>query len=190
MTTTMKRLLLISGLLLVSLLAGAQRTSSGERQIAVTAGTTFSHYGAEVFYGQYLLRGYWFGGLGFHNRLEIDAPSGEKVFFPRLQGRGGYMYRLLSTYNRALSLYGGGDAFVGVEMLDLYRTLSPTTLQSFHNSGFHDYQFIYGVAPRLEVELFLSPSLALLAGGRAPLCFGSPFPVLGWEVTAGAKVNF
>ena len=104
----MKRLLLISGLLLVSLLAGAQRTSSGERQIAVTAGTTFSHYGAEVFYGQYLLRGYWFGGLGFHNRLEIDAPSGEKVFFPRLQGRGGYMYRLLSTYSRALSLYGGG----------------------------------------------------------------------------------
>ena len=186
----MRRLLLTAGLLLVSLLSVAQRTSSGEHQIAFTAGTTFSHYGGEVLYGRYLLRGYWFGGLGFHNRIEIDAPSGEKVFFPRLQGRGGYMHRLLSTYSRALSLYGGGDAFIGVEMLDLYRTLSGATLRSFHNSGFHDYRFIYGVAPRLELELFLSPSFAVLAEGRVPLCFGSPFPVLGWELSAGARVNF
>ena len=186
----MKRILLIAALLLAPIITDAQRTSRGESQIAFSGGTTLSHWGGEVYYGQYLLRGFWFGALGFHNRIEIDAPSGETVFFPRLQLRGGYLFRLLSSYKRSVCLYGGADAFIGMEMLDLYGTLSDSTLQSFYNSGFHDYQFIYGAAPRLELELFLFPTVALILQGRAPLCFGSPFPVLGWELSAGVKVNF
>ncbi len=168
----------------------AQRTSNGERQLSLSGSYTFSHWGGELYYGQYLLSGYWLGGIGFHDRIEVDAPSGETVHYPRLQGRGGYMYRLLGNYSRSLNLYVGGDAFIGVEMLDLFGLLSAPTRQSYYKNGFHDYQFIYGCAPRLELEYFPFPTLAAVVGGRAPLCFGSPFPLLGWEVSVGLKINF
>ena len=170
--------------------ARAQRTSAGEDQIALSFGTTFSSLGGELLYGQYLLRGYWMAGLGFNDRIERDIPSGETVAYQRLQARGGYMFRLLSSYTRGINLYGGGDAFLGVEMLDGFHHLTQTTLKAYHNNGYNDHQFIYGFAPRLELELFLSPAFALLVEGRAPVCFGSRFPVLGWELGLGAKVNF
>ena len=188
----MKRLLPILGVLLLlgSVPALGQRTSKGESQISLTGSSTLSHWGGELYYGRYLLRGYWLAGAGFHNRIELDAPSGETVHYPRLQARGGYMHRLFGSYSRAFNLYVGGDAFIGVEMLDLFGTLSETTLRAYHRSGFNDFQFIYGAAPRVELELFLLPTVALVAGGRAPPTFGSPFPTLGWEVSAGAKLNF
>ena len=171
-------------------LSRAQRTSFGESQIAASFTATFSHVGGELSYGQYLIRGFWLTELGYHNRIERDIPSGETIYYPRVQLRGGYMYRLLSNYPRSLNFYGGGDAFIGVELFDVYRTLSESTRQAYYYNGFHDYQFIYGVAPRLELECFLAPSVASLLRVRVPLCFGTPFPTLGWEVGIGAKVNF
>lgn len=168
----------------------AQRTSDGERAIALWGGTTFSSWGGELYYGEYLLPGYWFAGAGLHDRLERDIPSRETVHYPRLQARGGFMYRLLSDYSRSVNLYIGGDVFIGVEMLDWFRRMSPTTRQAFYNNGYRDYQFIYGTAPRAELEFFLLPSIALVAGGRFPFCFGSPFPTIGWELSIGAKLNF
>ena len=186
----MRRIFFISVLLLASLAAGAQRTSRGEREITLSGGSTLSHWGGELSWGQYLLGSCWFAGAAFHNRVERDVPSGETVFFPRLEARGGYLWRLLSSYDRAVSLYGGADAFIGVELLDLYGTLSAPTLRALENSGYRRYQFIYGAAPRLELELFLLPAAALVAGGRVPLTFGTPFPWLGWELSAGVRINF
>ena len=188
----MRRAFLISLLLLLLLPLGvrAQRTSSGEQLLALTAGSTLSHWGGELLYGQYLLRGCWIAGAAFHDRTERDAPSGETVHYPRLETRGGYLYRLAADYSRRLNLYVGGDAFVGVEMLDLFRTLSETTLRSLHGGGLNDYQFIYGAAPRIELELFVLPSHALTSGARVPLTFGSPLPLIGWELTAGVRINF
>lgn len=186
----MKRFLLITAFLLCCLIAGAQRTSRGMGEITLTAGSTLSHWGGELTYGQYLMSSYWFSGVAFHNRFEWDIPSGEKIHFPRLEARGGMLYRLLSSYNRAVSLYVGGDVFLGMEMLDLYGTLTEPVRRSLLNNGYKPYQFIYGTAPRVELELFLSPSFALVAGGRAPLTFGTRFPLLGWELSAGGRLNF
>ena len=186
----MKRHLILPLLLLCSLTAGAQRTSDGERLLSLSGISTLSHWGGEVVYGRYFLRGYWIAGAALTDRVERDVPSGETVHYPRLEGRGGCLYRLAGGYSRRLNLYVGGDAFVGVEMLDLHGILSETTLRTLHNGGVNDYQFIYGAAPRVELELFLLRTLALTAGGRAPLTFGSPLPLLGWEVSAGLRLNF
>lgn len=159
-------------------------------ELSLTAGSTLSHWGGELSYGQYLLSSYWFGAAAFHDRIERDVPSGEKIHFPRLEARGGMLYRLLSSYNRAVSLYVGGDAFIGVEMLDLFGTLSPPVRRSLLNNGYKSFQLIYGAAPRLELELFLSPRFALVAGARAPLTFGTRFPLIGWELSAGGRLNF
>lgn len=186
----MRRIVLTALLVLSALTAGAQRTSRGMSQVTLLGGSTLSHWGGELSYGQYLLRSCWMGAVAFHDRIERDAPSGETVHYPRLEGRGGLLYRLLSSYDRAVSLYVGGDAFIGVEMLDLFGTLSAPTRRALERSGLRPYQFIYGAAPRVELELFLSPSVALIAGGRAPFTFGSPLPLIGWELSLGGRVNF
>lgn len=186
----MKRALLISLLLLAVLPAAAQRTAIGMRQLSLGVGTTLSHLGGELSFGTYLPYGYWLAEAGFHDRMERDAPSGEAVHFPRVTLRGAYMQRLLSTYSRSLVLYGGADAFLGLEHFDCFHTLSAPVLQGFRNKGFTDVRFIYGAAPRLEMEWFLFPWTALILRGRCPFTIGTPFPLIGWEITAGVKFNF
>ncbi|MBP3257976.1 MAG: conjugal transfer protein TraO [Bacteroidales bacterium] len=188
MTRTL--LALILPLILVTLHpASAQRTAVGSSQVTLSCGTTLSHLGAEASYGAYLLRGYWMGGVAFHNRVERDSPSLERVFYPRLELRGGYMHRLLSSYSRSVSLYLGAEAFVGVELLDLYGTLSGPTRSSLLGSGLREVQFIYGAAPRADLELFVSARLAIILSARMPLAFGSPLPLLGWELSGGLRLN-
>ena len=149
--------------MLVPLAAGAQRTSRGEREITLSGGSTLSHWGGELSWGQYLLSSYWMAGAAFHNRVERDIPSGEMVFFPRLEARGGYLWRLLSSYNRAVSLYGGADAFIGVELLDLYGTLSAPTLRSLENSGaagYYEYNRSLNTHMGSDAMIFSSSSAA------------------------------
>ena len=168
----------------------AQRTSNGTSALSLTAGTTLSGLGGEIAYSRYLTSACWMAGTAFNDRVERDVPSGELVRYPRWEIRGGFSYRLLATYSRSLNLYAGGDAFIGLEMLDLFRTLTPPTAQAYANAGYNDICFIYGAAPALETELFLTPRLALILRGRMPLTFGTPFPLIGWEVGAGLKLNF
>lgn len=195
MERLMKRAIIFCLLPAVLLLLGghplmAQRTSVGESALSLSGGTTLSGWGGEAAYGRYLLGGFWMGSLAFHDRRERDIPSGEAVRFPRLELRGGYMQRLLGSYSRALSLYAGGDGFIGLEMLDLFRTLTPPTLSALRGGGLKDITFIWGAAPRVELEWFPFRSAALILGARMPFTFGSPFPVIGGEISIGLKVNF
>lgn len=167
----------------------AQRTSFGTGALSLTAGTTLSGAGGGLSYSRYLGSSFWSAGTAFHDRTEKDIPSGEILHYPRWELRGGYSYRLLATYSRSLNVYAGGDVFIGLELLDIFRTLSPPTARSYANAGYTDIRFIYGTAPAVETELFLSPRLALVLRGRMPLTFGTPFPLIGWELGAGLKLN-
>ena len=102
----------------------AQRTAYGERMLSLKGAWTISSLGEELQYGQYLMNGFWFGGLNLSNRQEKDEPTSERVHFPRLQLNGGYMFRLFGSRTRAINIYGGGDAFIGVEMFDFWKTLT------------------------------------------------------------------
>lgn len=175
-------------------LSSAQRTAYGERQISVNANWTVSSFGGEAYFGQYLTMGYWFSGLGYNNRLEIDAPTGEKIHFPRLQFFGGYMYRLYGTKIRNFNIYAGGDFFIGAEILDAYKTLTEPTKKSLLEAGMNEVKFIYGPAIRAEAELFVSDTFAITAKARVPFCLNTNFSVLSLpcllELSVGARVNF
>ncbi len=169
----------------------AQRTSYGESALSISGGTTVSSFGGEVMYGYYLHSGYVFGDINFANRMEIDKLSNEQIHYPRLQFEGGYMFRFWANHSRSVNFYGGLSAFIGIELFDLYKTLSEPVRQSLLINGYKTTQFIYGTSPRLEAEFFVLPSFALIIKGRVPvICFNTKFPMVGWEAQAGVKINF
>jgi len=174
-------------------LANAQRTAYGERMISIDVSLSQfnrTSLGAGLSYGQYLLNSYWFGGLNFVNRVEIHSASGEAVNYPRLQGFGGYMYRLLGSRSRQVNLYGGGDLFIGGEFFDLFKTLTGPTRKAYLEGGVKEAKFIFGLSPRLEGEFFISSAVAITAGIRVPFCILTNFDIPGVEMSLGARVNF
>lgn len=174
--------------------ASAQRTAYGEKQLSVSANWTISSLGAEAYYGEYLLYGYWFAGANFNDRFELDGPSQENIHFPRMQAFGGYMGRLYGSRSRSFNLYAGGDVFLGMEVLDMYKTLTAPTMKALLENGLSETRFIYGVALRLESEAFLSPALAVTPRIRIPFCLGTNMSVMDaytlFEIGVGLKYNF
>ena len=106
-------------LLFFSLLpASAQRTISGQPSLGLSARYNGSSVGAEAFYSQYTLSGFWEAGLSgdkYMARLSI----GHNLDYMDIAAKGGYSFRLVGTRSRSLSLYAGGGAFIGVEWLDV-----------------------------------------------------------------------
>lgn len=186
----MKKLFAFTLLISLTLTAAAQRTAKGERMAYAQLNWTVSSVGIGAGMGQYTVYGYWFGELAFNNRLELDAISSEKIYYPRLNAAGGYMYRLLNDHRRTINFYGGGDAFLGLEFLDLYRTLSTPVRESLLVNGYKESPLIYGFSPRAELEWFAFPYVAVILNVRIPIAFGSKFPVLGMEIGLGARYNF
>lgn len=180
--------------------AHAQRTAYGERLISVSAHVTqFGPYslGTEAMFGKYLLSGYWFGALGFSNRCELDSVTSESIFYPRAEVYGGYMQRVFGSRERNFNFYGGLDIFLGAEMFDLFRTLASATKQALYSVGINDYSIVYGLSPRLEMELFISHLFAVTASVRIPVCFNTNFSVSdaikvapGVEAGIGLRLNF
>lgn len=169
--------------------AAAQRTSYGEWMLSASVGTSFSHMGGAITFGMYQLPGYWFGEVNFMNRLDIPSNLNEKVYFPRLEAEGGYMFRIFADYNRVFNLYGGAGAFVGIELLDLYKTLTSASYNALIKGGYNEYQFVYGFSPRLEAEFFVLPALAIIGNIRLPFEFNSPFSIPKGENSSSKKVG-
>lgn len=185
-----KRVIIALLLLASTLSANAQRTAVGMNQISASANWNISSLGGEILYGHYLAHGYWFGNVGFSDRAEKDVQLSETVHHQRLQVGGGYMARLYGTKTRNLNIYGGGDTFIGAEMLDAFRNLTPSARQSFYTAGFTDFRFIYGLSARLEAEYFPINNLAIIGLIRVPLYLNTKFSLLGIEMGVGARVNF
>ena len=104
------------------------------------------------------------------------------------------MWRAYFTRSRSFNVYVGADLFMGAELLDMYYQLTAPTYTSLTNSGYSAASFIFGAAPRVELEWFLTPYFALTAAGRFAFTSGSqrslPLHCLRPSLSAGLRVNF
>lgn len=172
----------------------AQRTAEGS--ILIGASQMVSAYsipsgGMDICAGGYLSNSLWKAGVravDWNHRISSDTGAAHDELFDHIAWSlyGGWRYRLLCTYNRALSLYLGGDAFIGLNQYEALRKL-PDEL----STGLPGYEFIYGVCPEAELEIFVSRSVALTLGAQLPVTLGSSLKSDKWNLTGsiGTRIN-
>lgn len=165
---TFKYLSLSLALLLSAFTASAQRTMPG--QIFVDASFAWP-VSVRIGSGGYMIPGFWDAGVEALRMRKSLAREDEVLETHldvwQLKAYGGYRHRLVSTRSRIFSLYGGGDAWVGVEVFDPFKKLPSDIV--FNMST--DPSFVFGITPVLEMELFLGSHFAFVLGGRASAAF-------------------
>lgn len=187
--------------------ASAQRTAKGEPFLSggwSAPLTGMLSHGGYIDYGRYALDWYWKAGVSVQDYLYSgmaalpDAqgnpeliPGTECLFdYTHFTAHGDFMYRLAGTYSRRLSLYGGAGVFAGFCDYEMFRPLPEGS------GGFGtDAEFIYGMRPAVEMELFVLGKAALTLGVSLPLTPGTTFQavygpgLLHINGSAGVRVN-
>ena len=179
-------LVIIACLLACSQSLSAQRTANGQSMVSISAAPSMlrpHEVGAMLSYGQYLLEGYWTAGAqgGMHT---LVISSGTRMRYLDMIFGGGYMHRLVGTRSRRISLYAGGEAFLGFETYDPMSEL-PSNIDTGLPSG----SFLYGIAPQVVAEIFLTGKLALVAGCSSPINFSSPITMVRPNLIVGLRMN-
>ena len=177
---------IISCLMMCSQSLSAQRTANRQSMVSMSAVSSLlrpQEVGAAVSYGQYLLEGYWTAGAkgGMHS---LVTSSDIRMRFLDMTFSGGYMHRLVCTRSRSISLYAGGEAFLGFETYDPMNEL-PSNIDTGLPSG----SFLYGIAPQVVAEFFLTGKLALVAGCSSPVNFSSPITMVRPNLILGLRMN-
>lgn len=146
--------------------------------------------GATLGAGGYTISGYWCAGaegLLMRRSLAMGGEAmAEHLDIYHLKARGGYMYRFVGTRSRAVNLYGGGEAWVGLETLDPFHTMPDDIVLSIDDGN----SFVFGVTPRLEAEFFLGNHFAIVLGGRVPVAFLSRLRMFNYQGTVGFRIAF
>ena len=179
-------MLIIACLMMCSQSLSAQRTANRQSMVSVSAVSSLlrpQEVGAEVSYGQYLLEGYWTASAkgGIHT---LVTSSDIRMRYLEVTFCGGYMHRLVCTRSRNISLYAGGEAFLGFESYDPMSEL-PSNIDTGLPSG----SFLYGIAPQVVAEIFLTGKLALVAGCSSPVNFSSPITMVRPNLMLGLRMN-
>jgi hypothetical protein len=78
----------------------------------------------------------------------------------------------------------GGGVFLGWEIYDPFKRVP-----SYIDTGFGKGNFIYGVAPALESEFFITRTVALTLGTRMPVSISSKTEILKLHLKAGIRVD-
>lgn len=166
--------------------AYAQRTMNGQSMITVSAVSSMLRpldMGTEIGYGQYLLGSFW--NVRAEGVIRKVVTSGDtSLKFIDVIFSGGYMYRLVGTRSRNISLYAGGEAFLGFEIYDPMNEL-PASIDTGLPSG----SFLYGITPQFLAEFFLTGKLALVVGCSAPVNFSSPITKVRPNLSLGLRMN-
>ena len=179
-------MLIIACLMMCSQSLLAQRTANRQSMVSVSAVSSLlrpQEVGAEISYGQYLLEGYWTASAkgGMHT---LVTSSDIRMRYLEVTFCGGYMHRLVCTRSRNISLYAGGEAFLGFESYDPMSEL-PSNIDIGLPSG----SFLYGIAPQVVAEIFLTGKLALVAGCSSPVNFSSPITMVRPNLMLGLRMN-
>ena len=169
--------------LLILPTASAQRTQSGQSSLRASLLFNGLSVGAEAFYEQYTLGGYWTVGAS-GNHYMAGLSTGDTLDYIHALAEGGYLFRLAGTRSRSLSFYTGGGLLAGVEVLDPLSALPGHIV--FPSSK---YAFLYGMYAQAAVEWFISRRLAIVLEASAPVTFGSGVSVVNWNVGMGVKLN-
>jgi hypothetical protein len=159
---------------------------NGQSMITVSAVSSMLRpldMGTEIGYGQYLLGSFW--NVSAEGVIRKVVTSGDtSLKFIDVIFSGGYIYRLVGTRSRNISLYAGGEAFLGFEIYDPMNEL-PASIDTGLPSG----SFLYGITPQFLAEFFLTGKLALVVGCSAPVNFSSPITKVRPNLSLGLRMN-
>ena len=162
--------------------ASAQRTMSRQSSLGASARYNGTSVGAEAFYAQYTLGGFWETGLEGQD-FNCPLSTGQTLRYIDAYARGGYQFRLVSSRSRSIGLYAGGGVFAGVECTDPFNTIP-----SYISLGVPRWQFLYGVYGKLLTEVFIGRKVALTVDASVPVNFSSKLSALHWSAGLGIKV--
>ena len=162
--------------------ASAQRTMNGQSSLCPSVHWTGSSFGAEAFYSQYNLGGFWETGLSA-KQYRKGTSAGVDIGSLNIAASGNYLFRLVGTRSRSVNLYGGAGAFLGYEAIDPMHRL-PSTIQTNLKNGY----FLYGLQAKLVAEFFISKSFAFTLNGCVPINFSSPMGWFHYDIGLGIKV--
>ena len=164
----------------------AQRTMKGQLHIGANASISADPripVGGEFSCGSYLLDSYIAGWINVTPDF-ITLPTGHQLGYVPINVGADYMYRVAATRARSVNLYVGGGVFLGWELYDPFRKVP-----SYIDTGFGSGTFIYGVAPALDSEFFITRRLALTLGARMPVSISSKTEILKLHLKAGIRIN-
>lgn len=161
--------------------ASAQRTISGQPALALSAYYTGTSVGAEAFFQQYTLGGFWEAGA-FISDNSLPLSLGGRLNYEHIAAAGGYLWRLAASRSRSCNWYAGTGAYAGIEWLDpLHR------MPKYIDLGVADIRFLYGVYAKTLLEVFLAPRFAILVQGAVPVNFSSVTGYVHWQAGLGIK---
>lgn len=166
--------------------AAAQRTMKGQHAVGAEVSAdvpNLGDLGLCLNYSQYLLNSYWqvYASAG-DNHIQTDR--GPLMEYVDCFIGGDFMYRLIATRSRSVSLYAGGGAFIGYEFYDPRKDL-PANINTNLPTG----SFLYGISPRIEAEFFLTRQMAITLGTSAMVNFSSPLVKLRPQLRIGLRID-
>lgn len=162
--------------------AQAQRTMKGQSVLGAEAAFNGMSAGVTLDYSQYTLNGFWYVGVCGNDYFGWYAPE-KQIRYDHLSAFGGYLLRLAETRSRSVNLYGGGEAFIGAELTDPFGELPDQ-----FRAGIEHYRFLYGVAPKILAEFFVSSGFAFTIFGSVPTNFSSDNSNFNFNVGAGFRI--
>lgn len=196
----MKRFLFIVIGLIVLLLGNtentfAQRTSTGKPFIGASqfvSGYAIPSGGFGIEGGQYLVSSYWKVGVravDWNQKIaDIRDEEGNRIWFDHILWNlsGSWMYRLAGTYSRRFNLYVGAGAFLGLNHYEVFKKL-PSELQG----EFPKVEFVYGVEPAIDIEVFPFRRVAFVLGIQSPVTLSSSLKTDLWHLSGslGVRIN-
>ena len=143
--------------------------------------------GGDIEIGKYTIKAFWFGSLSLSPySVELSLDDGNalgKTLYLQSLIYGGYQDRVISSRKRNANLYLGGAVFAGLETFDPLSQL-PENI----DTGFSKNSFIYGLAPLLSFELFVSKTVSLTISGKIPVNFSSRISVWHYNIGTGIKI--
>ena len=169
-----------------SQVVSAQRTMKGQLHIGALASLSADPgipVGGELSVGSYLLDSYITGWINVTPDY-ITLPTSHQLGYVPINVGADYMYRVAATRSRSVNLYVGGGVFLGWELYDSFRRVP-----SYIDTGLGSGAFIYGVAPSVASEFFITRTVALSLEARMPVSISSKTEILKLHLKAGIKVN-
>ena len=155
---------------------------SGQSSLCLQSSWTGSSFGAEAFFSQYTLGGFWEAGLSAKQYAK-GTSAGVDINSLNIAASGNYLFRIVGTRSRSVNLYGGAGAFLGYEAIDPMHKL-PSTIHTNLKNGY----FLYGLQAKLVAEFFISKSFAFTLNGCVPINFSSPMGWFHYDIGLGMKV--
>lgn len=167
---------------LLSFPASAQRTMSGQPSLHISVLYNGPSVCAEAFFSQYTLGGYWQAGVE-GKAYNVPVSTGGRLDYIHTVVSSGYMYRVAGTRNRLLNYYMGGRVFLGTEVINPW-----DRLPDYVSTGYKRVAFLYGVSPRMDLEIFFCRQCAFLLSAGIPINFSSGISWIHYEAGLGLKI--